>query len=353
MELALEQKQTFKNEKMQVILRIALVSIFTMNLFYIYDNGGHFGTYSFFDVVALPLVVIVLNIFYYFIFLKHFPFLYQNVRIILIMILDIVATIIAFYLVGEVGIYYAGALLWFIIGYGTRYGIKIGYITYVTVILSWIALLKYSPYWQANIDVGIGWLVAYVVLPLYYFKLISELQKKIAMLHQDVTESTFRAGHDSLTQLPNRNLFEKMLYESVERYKLTKEKFALFFIDLDGFKKINDVHGHEMGDIVLIEASKRIREINRFSARMGGDEFVSIVHYTDEKELRDRADALLKRISQKCKDESIVISVSIGIAKYPEDSKSTYEIKKYSDEAMYRAKQQGKNRYCFFMEASP
>ncbi len=353
MELALEQKQTFKNEKMQVILRIALVSIFTMNLFYIYDNGGHFGTYSFFDVVALPLVVIVLNIFYYFIFLKHFPFLYQNVRIILIMILDIVATIIAFYLVGEVGIYYAGALLWFIIGYGTRYGIKIGYITYVTVILSWIALLKYSPYWQANIDVGIGWLVAYVVLPLYYFKLISELQKKIAMLHQDVTESTFRAGHDSLTQLPNRNLFEKMLHESVERYKLTKEKFALFFIDLDGFKKINDVHGHEMGDIVLIEVSKRIREINRFSARMGGDEFVSIVHYTDEKELRDRADALLKRISQKCKDESIVISASIGIAKYPEDSKSTYEIKKYSDEAMYRAKQQGKNRYCFFMEASP
>lgn len=353
MELTLEQKQTFKNEKMQVFLRIALVSIFTLNLFYIYDKGEHFGTYSFFDVVALPLAVIALNIFYYFIFLRFFPFLYQNLRIILIMISDIVATIIAFYLVGELGVYYAGALLWFIIGYGTRYGLKVGYITYVTVILSWIVLLKYSPYWQANLDAGIGWLVAYVVLPLYYFRLIGELQKKIAMLHEDVNESTFRAGHDSLTQLPNRHLFEKMLQEHLERYEHTKEKFALFFIDLDGFKEINDVHGHEMGDIVLIEVAKRIREINRFSARMGGDEFVSIVSYTDEKELRDRADALLKRISQKCKNESIVVSASIGIAKYPEDSKSAYEIKKHSDEAMYRAKQQGKNKYCFFMEVLP
>ena len=353
MELTLEQKQTFKNEKIQVFLRIALVTIFTVNLFYIYDKGGHFGRYSFFDIVALPLVVLALNIFYYFIFLKSFPFFYQNLRIILIMISDIAATIIVFYLVGELGVYYAGVLLWFIIGYGTRYGVKIGYITYVAVILSWIVLLKYSPYWQAHLDSGIGWLVAYVVLPLYYFRLIGELQKKIAMLHEDVNESTFRAGHDSLTQLPNRHLFEKMLQESVERYEHTKEKFALFFIDLDGFKEINDVHGHEMGDIVLIEVSKRIREINKFSARMGGDEFVSIVHYTDEKELRDRADALLKRISQKCKNESVVISASIGIAKYPEDSKSAYEIKKHSDKAMYRAKQQGKNKYCFFMEVSP
>ena len=345
-----EREHFLKNEKIQVYLRVVLVTIFILSAVYVYHRDGHLGNYSFTAILFLPLLVISLNLIYYFIFLKHFPFLYQKSRIVVIMALDVIATVAVMYMIGGLAIYYPSVFLWYIVGYGARYGVKIAYVSYVTVIVSWLWLLYSSSYWQENLDVGMGWLVAYLILPLYYFKLISELQKRIELLHEDVDESTFKAGHDILTQLPNRLLFEKTLQESVSMYNKEGKKFALFFIDLDGFKQINDIYGHEIGDKVLIEVAQRLSEINNFTARLGGDEFVSIVRYVNDDELRERAAVLLKNLSKECEDKRVNVSASIGVARYPDDAQSTYELKKHSDEAMYRAKEEGKNKVCFYSE---
>jgi len=348
MEYGQEREHFLKNEKIQVFLRIVLVSIFLVSAFYVYERDGHLGDYPFSTIVLLPFLVIFFNLFYYFYFLKHLSFLYQKSRVVAIMVLDIVATVTVMYTIGGFAIYYPGVLLWYIVGYGARYGVRIAYASYATVIVSWSMLLLYSHYWQEHLDAGLGWLFAYIVLPLYYFQLITELQKRIDMLHEDVSEFTFRAGHDILTQLPNRLLFEKKLQESVKEYQRSGKKFALFFIDLDGFKEINDLYGHEMGDQVLIEVAQRISSVNSFTARLGGDEFVSIVSYSSQSELEERASLLLTNISKECKDKRVQLSASIGIACYPDGAQSLFELKKNSDKAMYKAKQDGKNRVCFY-----
>lgn len=344
----LEREHFLKNEKIQVFLRIGLVSVFILSVFYAYKTDSNVEYSTFFIIYLLPFLVIFFNLFYYFYFLKYMPFFYQKSRIMFIIVLDVITSVIVMYEIGEFAAYYPGLLLWYIVGYGARYGIRIAYVSYITVIVSWSALLFYSPYWQENIDVGVGWLVAYLVLPLYYFRLISELQKRIELLHEDVDESTFKAGHDSLTQLPNRLLFEQKLQESILEYEKNGKKFALFFIDLDGFKEINDLYGHEMGDKVLVEVARRISNVNDFTARLGGDEFVSVVPYESQEELKERASLLLAKITKACKKNNIHPSASIGVASYPDGAHSLFELKKNSDKAMYEAKQSGKNRVCFY-----
>ncbi|WP_457743281.1 diguanylate cyclase domain-containing protein [Sulfurimonas sp.] len=345
----LSKKQFLKNEKIQIFLRIGLVSTFLSNLIYIFIMGESDSAYPFIYLAALPTTVIFLNIFYFFL-LKKYPYLYQQQRITLIMILDIIATVCAFYYVGSMAIYYPGVMLWFIVGYGSRYGIKIGYIAYVVVLITWFFLLMYSTFWQENLDAGIGWLVTYAILPLYYFKLIEELQNRIQVLHKDVDESSYRAGHDILTGLPNRSVFEEELAVHIKNFEQNQQKFALFFIDLDDFKQVNDTYGHETGDKILIEASKRIVHVNSFTSRLGGDEFVSIVEYSSQKELHERAKKLIENLSKKCNIPEIILAASVGIATYPDDALSPYELKKHSDKAMYQAKNLGKNKYCFYSE---
>jgi len=343
------KKQYLKNEKIQIYLRIVLVSIVIIHLLYLYIKDGHVGDYPFIYLLFLPVAVLLLNI-YYLSFLKKHPYLYQQQRIVILMSLDIIATVSVMYLVDGMAIYYPGLLLWYIIGYGVRYGLKMGYLAYLLVLICWSMLMYYSDFWIEHFDTAMGWLVAYAILPLYYFKLIVQLQNKIERLHIDVDESTFRARHDVLTELPNRLLFEKTLDKYINDYEKTKQKFALFFIDLDKFKEINDEHGHAIGDHVLIEAARRIKDINGFTSRLGGDEFVCIVEYISMQELEDRAIKLVKNISKKCDNSKVTVSASIGISCYPQDSTSAHDIKKYSDKAMYKAKHLGKNKYCFYSE---
>jgi len=153
-----------------------------------------------------------------------------------------------------------------------------------------------------------------------------------------------------LTSLPNRFLFEEALEKHVTNFSKNGEKFALFFIDLDGFKQINDVYGHDKGDQVLIEVSQKIQTINGDVSRLGGDEFVSIVKYDEQETLEKLAQTLVSDIQTKYiykEDREILLSASIGISCYPRDTTSLRELKRYADKAMYSAKIKGKNTYSF------
>lgn len=179
---------------------------------------------------------------------------------------------------------------------------------------------------------------------------------------RDITERklseekiAYLATHDALTNLPNRNLLEDRVHQAIshaERHEGTK--VALLFIDLDGFKQVNDRYGHDIGDFLLIEVTKRICSVLRSedtTARQGGDEF--IVTLPDIKMPEGAAivaEKLIQSIVQPYRlgSDVINISASIGVALFPDDGEDTETLLKHSDTAMYEAKLAGRGVYRFF-----
>ncbi|MES2258891.1 MAG: EAL domain-containing protein [Pseudomonadota bacterium] len=163
-----------------------------------------------------------------------------------------------------------------------------------------------------------------------------------------------QANFDALTGLPNRRMFQERLRLEMKKTDRVHLPMALVFIDLDGFKAVNDTLGHDRGDILLKQVAERLTLSVRSTdtvARLGGDEFTVILS-----ELKDAADVL--RIAQeiltamsaafKLGEESAHISASIGITLYPDDGQDAETLVKNADQAMYAAKQQGRNRFNYF-----
>lgn len=164
------------------------------------------------------------------------------------------------------------------------------------------------------------------------------------------------AHHDYLTDLPNRILFLNNLEHSIHLAKRNKYKMATLFLDLDGFKKINDTLGHDAGDQLLREVSKRLKEAIRASdtvARVGGDEFTFVLLNigTDENAAL-MANKIIVALSEPfdLKGQQSHVGGSIGISMYPDDAKDTEALIRQADEAMYLAKQSGKNTYKFYRD---
>ena len=166
------------------------------------------------------------------------------------------------------------------------------------------------------------------------------------------------ALYDSLTGLANRSLLMKRLQQVVERSKSEQDKFALLFLDMDGFKLINDSFGHSVGDCLLIEVAHRLKEFQRSDgliARLGGDEFVLLLEKIDN---RDDAIKVARRIQQVLQlpivlnEREVYVSVSIGIvlgrANLPIDRSEAVNLLRDADTAMYYAKAQGQGKYEIF-----
>lgn len=180
-----------------------------------------------------------------------------------------------------------------------------------------------------------------------YIATFSDLTK----INSAVQKLEYQAQHNSLTQLPNRLLLLARLNHSIQRSVRNKQQGAVFYIDLDNFKHINDSLGHSAGDAVLLKMSNRLRKLCRdvdTIAHLGSDEFVMVldtvesVHDTIEK-----AEQLIKKISQPFVVENfeLIITCSVGIAIYPDDGENADLILKNSDAAMDKAKDSGKNNY--------
>ncbi|WP_456451417.1 EAL domain-containing protein [Hydrogenimonas sp.] len=176
---------------------------------------------------------------------------------------------------------------------------------------------------------------------------ISELEASRKKLH-------FTATHDTLTKLPNRMLLFEKLGEALKKSHRKGASGALFFIDLDNFKEINDTAGHKAGDKVLQECSQRItsvlRETDTFG-RLGGDEFLLIIEEIDNVDAPMHvAKKIIDQINRPFHigEEIFELGASIGIALFPEDSIDAEELIQFADMAMYRAKEKGKNRFQYY-----
>ena len=179
------------------------------------------------------------------------------------------------------------------------------------------------------------------------FTSISELVKR-----QHLLEGI--ANQDPLTGLPNRRLLTDRLQQAMLGAARNNKLLAVCFLDLDGFKQVNDDFGHATGDLLLQEIARRIKGMLRASdtvARIGGDEFVLLFNDLHNREdVQKLLDRVLATITVPVQFEAAQahVSASIGVSFFVDDSDDANKLMLQADEAMYRAKQQGKAQYCFF-----
>ena len=162
------------------------------------------------------------------------------------------------------------------------------------------------------------------------------------------------AHHDPLTSLPNRMTLEARLHQSIAEARRGGRSVAAMFLDMDRFKTINDTLGHHVGDLLLIEVARRLKDAVRASdtvARLGGDEFVVVLPGLETPDVATTlAGAILERLSETYRIEGHELhsTPSIGIALYPQDGEDVTTVMKHADTAMYHAKSKGRNNFQFF-----
>jgi diguanylate cyclase (GGDEF)-like protein len=185
-------------------------------------------------------------------------------------------------------------------------------------------------------------------------QVIAGTRKNIDELKKTEKQLRYLANYDQLTRLPNRSLFHEHLNHAIEIAKRFDEKIALLFFDLDGFKLINDSLGHAVGDQLLQAVALRLTKILRTTdscARLGGDEFAVIIErIASPEEVTPTLERILNELSQPfdLDNRSVVTSVSIGVAIYPQDGIQPASLLKHADIAMYEAKREGKKNFCFY-----
>ncbi len=189
------------------------------------------------------------------------------------------------------------------------------------------------------------------------------VHRRVAMF-SDITEKKkneeiiwTHANFDPLTQLPNRRMFYDRLAQDMKKAHRAGLKLALLFLDLDRFKEVNDTLGHEVGDSLLVQAAQRIAACVRESdtvARLGGDEFTIILADLDELSCVERiAECILHTLNQPFElgNDLAYVSASIGITLYPDDATTLETMLTNADQAMYVAKNSGRNRFSYFTNA--
>lgn len=197
---------------------------------------------------------------------------------------------------------------------------------------------------------------------------LEEISKNIKQLAETVQdrerdlllsqkELEYLSLHDVLTDLPNRRLFNQRLEQAIRKARRHCSRLAVFFLDLDEFKQVNDTLGHDVGDQLLSKIASRLLGTQEFNplitARLGGDEFTVLLEDSNGKhDIAAAAEQVLNlfRTPFTCFDYELSTTVSIGIALFPDDGKDTVTLIKHADMAMYRAKENGRNTYSFFSQ---
>ena len=196
------------------------------------------------------------------------------------------------------------------------------------------------------------------VLARCFHRMCRQIQQQIAELNCRREEMENLARHDPLTGLANRRLLVEHAEHAFASARRDNERLAVLFIDLDRFKPINDNLGHAVGDLLLKAVAERIRGVIRESdtpARIGGDEFVVLLEMIqDDVDAQTVAEKIRVALNQPFEivghgeEHRIAVSACIGIAFYPEDGTDMIELSRHADEAMYRAKESGRNAVAFY-----
>lgn len=234
-----------------------------------------------------------------------------------------------------------------------RFGAVALIIAMTISITEFSVVMVMGEYWQNNLPTGLGILFGLVLLPSFYLVLIRRLHTLNQVLEQELINSTHAATHDDMTGLVNRAYFYQRIEDKILEAKRDNLQFTIMFIDLDGFKQINDVNGHHIGDALLRMAADRLQNQVRKSdivARLGGDEFGILLHHLNGPSDVERfTQKLIDNVAEPflIKDFSLNVTASIGLSQFPVAGDTSDDLVNEADQAMYKSKNKGKNCFTF------
>jgi diguanylate cyclase (GGDEF)-like protein len=211
-------------------------------------------------------------------------------------------------------------------------------------VLAFLAVAILSDYWSVNFEFSAGLLISLLALPSLYAVQTRRLYQLNERLQSELASARHAAQHDGLTGLPNRAQFTERLELEVKRSNRTGESFALMYIDLDGFKQVNDTMGHQYGDELLTAFSARLGDVVRESdlaARVGGDEFAIILPTIDTQDGLDQFAQRLKlaiREPYEVQNRDTCLNASIGTALFPDEAHDLDDLIRVVDLRMYEDK---------------
>lgn len=257
----------------------------------------------------------------------------------------------ALYNTGAVAFVAFPLYLWVSIGNGLRFGQAYLIAAVAASVIGFSFTFAFSPYLHEQRYMGIGILLSLIALPIYYSILINRLNISNRRLNELLEKTSIMATHDNLTGLANRNLFYDRLNQAIKLFQRSQQECTVLFIDLDGFKPINDKLGHVVGDKLLKQVADRIiKNIRNYdtASRFGGDEFVLLIENIDLKKAKKIAHKILNAISQRYSVEgnNLIITASIGVTAISDCGANVTisNIIQNADNAMYQAKTKGKNQ---------
>lgn len=205
--------------------------------------------------------------------------------------------------------------------------------------------------WVTKIAAQLGFVIFIIIAIIVYWN--RKLRQEVGLRRELETQMKHMATHDELTGIANRNLLKSQMEQAIALHQRQGLKLAVLFVDLDGFKQVNDEHGHEVGDQVLKEVAKRLQGCVRRSdtvCRFGGDEFILLLtSLNNREEAGFIAEKVIKFVSETYRIGEIEAKLgsSIGIAMYPDDGQEGGDLLKMADTLMYRVKASGKNGYLY------
>lgn len=229
-----------------------------------------------------------------------------------------------------------------------------------------------SHFVMLNIDVAVtGWqarVIKKALIPIIFTLIFSGIllwfiwqsrqkEQQLAELFSSTSKLVVYANNDDLTGLPNRRLLEDRMTQAQKTANRTQSVVAVLFLDLDHFKVVNDAHGHDVGDKLLIQVAERLTHLLRAEdtvARVGGDEFVVLLpDLSDEKQAIVAAEKIVSELIKPfvVAGHVLQLGASVGIALYPAHSDDLHHLIKFADSAMYVAKRQGRNCYSIYSES--
>lgn len=341
--------QRSDSEHIQALVRIAIAGIGLLYVLFINANGKLTVGQNHAPYLVLFIFLAAIGIFVLIVFWPQA----SPPRRLMGMTFDYSVMSYFMYIMEDSGILFFPVYLWVTIGNGLRYGAHYLYTAMVMGIVGFTIVFSSSPYWREQWGFSVGLLVGLVALPLYFSSLLKQLDKQHDELKKLYEKMAKHAAHDSLTNLPNRKHFHDQLAETIALAKQEKQTFTVLYLDLDGFKTINDDLGHATGDQLIEHTARRLEQCVRkgdMVARVGGDEFVVLLQDVASSDVSRIAEKIIENLSKPFlfANKALSITTSIGVATYPCDGEDANALLHSADSAMYDAKRNGKNGYRIF-----
>ena len=338
------------HEQGQALARIAITSVIALVLlaYAAVDQGGSIAPFNLILAPGYALFSVA-----YYRWIAGHP-LCCRWRRYLVILLDLGMTGYVSFLFDLAGLGFYAVFLWIIIGNGLRFGPH--YLVVATGVgtASFLSATWLNGTLTAHPGIVVGLVLGLLMMPRFFLAMIHRLADANRLLARKKEEAEYQAGHDVLTGLPNRALLENILGHSLLQAEREGTRLAIVFIDLDSFKAINDNFGHAVGDELLQATARCLRARVRASdtvARLGGDEFIVLLEDCGEpSEVAAIVDQLFGCSGRyyRIGHHETYMTWSSGVAVFPNDGTDSGTLIKNADTAMYQAKENGRNRYCFY-----